>query len=451
MNVDDALAEVERNYDAFEATLAKLTRIAGVSARSFPAAEVRRSAEATADVLRAHGIDGVRLLEVDGAHPAVYGERRGAGPTLLIYGHHDVQPPGRAERWTSPPFEPEVRDGRMYGRGTSDDKGGFLAHLAAVYAFASLPVNVKFLIEGEEEIGSPSLEKLLAQHRDLFACDYIVLCDTPNFATGVPALTYRLRGNCIVDVEVRALTQPVHSGKSGGLVPDPVQVLCGIIAKLDLSAIHARVHVDDAQLTAMRALPFDEATYRADVGLVDDAELTGDAPYERLWARPSLTVTAIEAVPMASAANQIADAARARLSLRTVRDLGTREAGELLVAAINAAAPRGVRVTTTIIGGPSWWEADPSHEIFAVARRALEKGFGAPAVTTGSGGSIGFVQPFAALAGDTPPLLTGVQDPPCNAHSENESIHLGDYRKAMRAAVHLYEELARYDSHSHAR
>ena len=444
MNVDDALAEVERNYDSFEATLAELTRIAGVSAHSFPAAEVRRSAEATADVLRRNGIENVRLLELDGPHPAVYGERRGDGPTVLIYGHHDVQPPGRAERWTSPPFEPEIRGGRMFGRGTSDDKGGFLAQLAAVRAWSSLPVNVKFLIEGEEEIGSPSLERLLAQHRELFTCDYIVLCDTPNFATGVPALTYRLRGNCIVDVEVRSLTQPVHSGRAGGLIPDPVQALCGIIARLNLQPIEARGQIDDAQLAAMRALPFDEATYREDIGLVEGAELTGDAPYERLWARPSLTVTAIEATPMASAANQIADAARARLSLRTVRDLGTREAGELLVAAIDAATPRGVKVTTTIIGGPSWWEADPSHEIFAVARRALEKGFGAPAVMTGSGGSIGFVQPFAQFAGDTPPLLTGVQDSLSNAHSENESIDLGDYRKAMRAAVHLFDELGRY-------
>lgn len=418
--------------------LAELVAIPGISAKSFPAAQVRRSADAVAQTLPEYGLTSVQLLETAG-HPAVYGERfiSRDKPTVLVYGHHDVQPPGREDRWLSPPFEAVIRDGRMYGRGTSDDKGGFMAYLAAIEA--SSACNIRMLIEGEEEIGSPNLAALLDEHRELFACDFIVLCDTPNFATGIPALTYRLRGNCIVDVEVRCLERPVHSGQGGGLVPDAIMILCSILARLQngIPGLDGRVHVDESQLAAMRALPFD-ATY---FGLLDDVQLTGAGAWEHIWARPSLTVTAIEAVPIAAASNQLADSARARLSLRTVRDLGTAEAGELLANAIRADPPHGAQVTAKVLGGPSWWEADPSHRIFTAARRALTKGFGAEAVMMGSGGSIGFVKPFADLAGDVPPLLTGVQDPHSNAHSENESLHLGDWQKAIDAAIHLFEEL----------
>jgi acetylornithine deacetylase/succinyl-diaminopimelate desuccinylase-like protein len=448
---DDAVAAVRANVPEYRRKLAELVAIPGISASAFPADEVRRSASAVAEMLLDHGMTGVRLLETAG-HPAVYGEMIVAShlPTILIYGHHDVQPAGREERWISPPFEAVVRDGRMFGRGTSDDKGGFLAYLAAVRACAetgALPCNVKLLIEGEEEIGSPNLGALLDEHRALFGCDFIILCDTPNFDTGVPSLTYRLRGNCIVDVEVRCLSRPVHSGQAGGLAPDAIMILCSLLASFQngIPGLDERVRIDDAQLAAMRALPFNEDRFRRDFAFLDGVRMTEQKPsWERIWARPSMTITAIEAVPIASAANQIADAARARLSLRTVRDLDSTEAGELLAAAIRSRAPLGVHVTATVAGGPSWWEADPAHPLFTAARRALARGFGAEAVMAGSGGSIGFVKPFADLARDVPPLLTGVQDPHSNAHSENESLHLGDWEKAMVSAVYLLYELAAF-------
>jgi len=451
MRADDAIAAVRANIPEYQQLLAELVAIPGISSAAFPADEVRRSANAVAETLLDHGMTGVRLLETAG-HPAVFSEMIVAPqlPTILIYGHHDVQPAGREDRWLSPPFEAVVRDGRMFGRGTSDDKGGFLAYLAAVRACTetgALPCNVKLLIEGEEEIGSPNLGALLDEHRSLFGCDFIILCDTPNFATGIPSLVYRLRGNCIVDVEVRCLARPVHSGQAGGLAPDAVMILCSILASLQngIPDLDARVRIDDAQLAAMRALPFDEDRFRRDFGFLDGVAMTRETPsWEAIWARPSMTITAIESVPITSAANQIADAARARLSLRTVRDLGTIEAGEILAAAIRSHAPLGVHVTTTVAGGPSWWEADPAHPIFAAARRALAKGFGAEPVMAGSGGSIGFVKPFADLAGDVPPLLTGVQGPHSNAHSENESLHLGDWEKAMVSAVYLFHELAAF-------
>lgn len=447
----DAVAAVRANLPAYQRLLVDLVAIAGISAKSFPADEVRRSANAVADTLIDHGMTSVRLLETAG-HPAVYGQIvvSPQSPTILIYGHHDVPPPGPEERWTSPPLEAVVRDGRMYGRGTSDDKGGFLAWLAAIRACAetgNLPCNVKLLIEGEEEIGSPNLGALLEEHRALFGCDFIVLCDTPNFATGVPSLTYRLRGNCIVDVEVRCLARPVHSGQAGGLAPDAIMILCSILASLQrgIPGLDERVQVDDAQLAAMRALPFDSDRFRRDFAFLEGVRAIEENPsWEHIWARPSLAITAIEAVPIAAAANQIADAARARLSLRTVRDLDSAEAGALLADAIRSRAPFGAHITATVLGGPSWWEADPSHPIFTAARRALTLGYGAEVVMAGSGGSIGFVKPFADLSPNVPPLLTGVQDPHSNAHSENESLHLGDWEKAMVSAVYLFHELATF-------
>ncbi len=236
--VQAALGHVQQNVARTRERLASLVRIPSVSAEGFPASEVRRSAEATAALLREAGLENVRLLEMPGQHPYVYGDwlhAKGA-PTLLVYGHHDVQPAGRPEKWTSPAFEATERDGRLYGRGAVDDKGTFVTHVAAVEAWLQtcgrLPLNVKFMIEGEEEIGSPGLDAFLARYGRELAADVAVLADTGNFDVGYPALTYQLRGICQVDVEVRCLDQPIHSGFWGGPVPDAVRILMRLIASL---------------------------------------------------------------------------------------------------------------------------------------------------------------------------------------------------------------------------
>jgi cysteinylglycine-S-conjugate dipeptidase len=455
-----ALKYADQHFDDFKDTLVALSRIPSISAEGFPPAEVRRSAEAMGDALRLAGVEKVQILEIPDVHPYVYGEwmHRAGAPTILLYGHHDVQPPGRPEKWQSPAFTPTERGGRLFGRGTADDKGGCMAHIGAVTAYlkgtGGLPCNVKFLIEGEEEIGSENLGKFLEKYRHMMAADFIVLSDTANFDTGVPALTYQLRGICQVDVEVKVLDHPLHSGMWGGPVPDPVQVLSALIAdlrnkdgSLDIPGLYKDVaRPSKKQLRRIRSLPFDEKKFKKEGGLVKGAKLWGEkgySVYEQLWTRPSLTVIAMESHPIAGSSNQIVDSARARLSLRTVPNIDGKKAGEALVKKLTKKPPFGVEVTATMNGSTPWWTTDPEGPAFEAARRALKSGFKKDTAMIGAGGSIGFVQPFADLLGGAPCLLMGVEDPLCNAHSENESLHLGDFKKCITSAVHLYDELSR--------
>jgi len=458
--VDDALRHADAQVGETKERLADLVRIPSVSAEGFPAGEVRRSANTTAALLLEAGLENVRLLEMPGQHPYVYADwlHADGAPTLLVYGHHDVQPPGRPERWVTPAFEPTERDGRLYGRGAVDDKGTFITHVAAARAWLAtsgrLPLNLKVLIEGEEEIGSPGLEAFLRRHGRRLAADVAVLADTGNIAVGHPALTYQLRGICEVDVEVRCLAQPVHSGFWGGPVPDAVRILARLIADLEkpdgslnVPGLYRTVAKAGArQLQRMRALPFREAEFRASAAMKPGTRLVGEKGYsvwERLWTRPALTVIALEAHPVLGSSNQIIDSARARLSLRTVPRMDGQETGALLVKKLTSRPPAGAKVTARVTGVSSWWTTDPEGPAFEAARRALRKGFGREAAMIGAGGSIGFVQPFSDTLGGVPCLLMGVEDPGSAVHSENESLHLGDFRKAIRAAVHLYDELSR--------
>ena len=444
------LRTVDRQFDEMKHALVELARIPGVSAPGFPPAEVRRSADAFAALPRRAGLENVEVLELPGVHPYVYGDwlKRKGAPTVVLYGHHDVVPPGRTERWRTPPFEPVERKGRVYGRGTADDKGGILVHVAAVAAYlratGALPCNVKFLVEGEEEIGSENLGAFLRQQARRMTGDAVVLSDTANFDTGVPGLTYRLRGLCVVDVEVRCLERPVHSGQRGGLVPDAVQILCGLIARLgradgrlNVPGLYRRVKTTAARQRArLRRLPFDARRIGRQVGLLPGVRLTGEkgfSAYETIWTRPALTVIAFEAQPLQGSSNQVLDSARARISMRTVPDMDSRGAAAARAADAHAAAAAAV---------------EPLGPAFEAARRALARGFGREPALMGAGGSIGFVQPFADFLKGAPCLLTGVEDPLCGAHSENESLHLGDWRKCMKSAVYLYDELSRLERRS---
>jgi acetylornithine deacetylase/succinyl-diaminopimelate desuccinylase-like protein len=457
--VREALGDLDTRLDHWKQTLIEWSRIPGVSAAGFPPEEVRRSAQAVAQTLRDVGVEHVEVLEIPGVHPYVYGDwlHRPGAPTVLLYGHHDVMPPGRAEKWLSPAFEPAERAGRLYGRGTADDKGGVMAHVAAVGSYLraakTLPLNVKFIIEGEEEIGSMNLGRFLEEYRARMAADVIVLTDTKNWDVGHPALVYQLRGLCRVDVEVQGLRQPLHSGSSGP-VPDPVQILCAMIADLrrpngalNVPGLYGKVARPSAKQRArIRRLPLSEAKFKKDAGMLPGVRLWGESGYsvlERQWTRPALTVIALEARPFLGSTNQIIEAARARLSLRTVPGMDAREAGRLIVRKLTTRPPYGVKVTAKVTGAAPWWSTDPEGPAFEAARAALKAGFGKEAAMVGAGGTIGFVQPFADFLKGAPCILMGVADPHTQAHSENESLHLGDWVKAMRSTIHLYDGLAR--------
>lgn len=459
-SVKAALTYLDAHVNEFQDQLVALSRIPGVSADGYPPEELQKSAAAVADVMKGAGIENVQILEVEGVHPYVYGDwlHNPEAPTVLLYGHHDVQPEGRPEKWVSPPYEPTVRKGRLYGRGTVDDKAGVMTHVAAVASYlksgGKVPVNVRFVIEGEEEIGSENLGRFLKKYRNMLDADFIVLSDTANFDTGVPALTYQLRGICQVDVEVKCVEQPLHSGMWGGPVPDAVQTMCKLIAGLQgkngeikAPGLYKKVAKPaKAQLKRIRKLPFDEAKFKRDARMVKGSTLAGEkgyTAYEKLWTRPSLTVIAFEARPIQGSSNQIIDSVRARLSLRTVPDMDPKKAGQALIKKLTKKPPHGAKVTAKISSVAPWWTTNPEGPAFDAARRALKKGYRKDTAMIGAGGSIGFVGPFANLLGGAPCLLMGLEDPRCNAHSENESLDLRDFVKSMRSAVHMYDELSR--------
>jgi acetylornithine deacetylase/succinyl-diaminopimelate desuccinylase-like protein len=457
---DDVLKALAAGFERTLCELIELARIPGISASDFDPAEVARSADWVARLLGEVGLDRVEILRVPGAHPYVVGEWLRAGddaPTVLIYAHHDVQPPGRLDRWEAPPFEPQLRDdGRLYGRGVVDDKAGLFVHVAAIRAWLEAsggpPINLKLLVEGEEEIGSPHLAEFLRKHRSRLGADVLVLSDTANLATGLPSLTTSLRGLVAVDVAVRALDHPVHSGMWGGAVPDAASALVGLLGRLfdPSGALAIPGLLDDVpQPTAeerarLAALPFDEAQFRADVGLVGSARLGGEpewSVYERLWLRPAVAVTALEGMPLAGAAAQLMAEARARVGLRLAPGQDPERARGLLVDFLRVDPPWGVEVRVEPQAAVGGWRTRATGPAFEAARRALAAGFGREPVEIGCGGTIPFVAPFAEVLGDTPALLLGLEDPPCNAHGENESLELEDFRKAARAAAHLFAEL----------
>jgi acetylornithine deacetylase/succinyl-diaminopimelate desuccinylase-like protein len=439
-----ALARFDARRDAYKHELIELCRVPSVSAGD--PANVRRSAEATADLLRRCGLQNVQVLEAENAHPAVYAERKSAGPTILFYAHHDVQPIGDRARWSHDPFDPIERDGRLWARGASDDKAGVVALIAAVASWIDPPCNVKFFIEGEEEIGSPNLDKFLAKYRDLLQADVVVLADSPNYDTGVPALTYRLRGMCQVDVEVRTLDRPLHSGRGAGVVPDAVKILCEQLASLRLDESDVAV-LDDDERRNLESLRFDANRIRKDAGLRDGvALLVSDDIPEHLWTRPAITIIAFEARPLAGAFNQILDSARARLSIRTVPNMDSRATGEAIVRKLANA-----HTSARVVAAAPWWRTDAKGPAYDAARRALARGYGIEPVMQGAGGTISFVRNFADAFPGTPLILLGVEDPPCNAHSEDESLHLGDWERCARSVIHLIAQLAELSPRAGAR
>ncbi|VAW08975.1 Acetylornithine deacetylase/Succinyl-diaminopimelate desuccinylase and related deacylases, partial [hydrothermal vent metagenome] len=397
--------------------------------------EVRRSGELVADLMRSSGLDDVRLLEIEGAHPAVFGSKKGpdGAPTILLYAHHDVQPPGPTEQWKTAPFEPFAEDGRMYGRGSADDKGGIAMHLGSIRAFGdNLPVNVKVFIEGEEEIGSEHLVDFLDTYRKLLSSDAIIIGDAGNWRVGVPGLTTSLRGLVDCVVTVRTLKYAVHSGSFGGTYPDAISALARVLAHL---------HNDDGSvavegLVTGDADPLDLAVDELDEQMlpVDGLDLMGSGTLtSRLWRKPAISVLAIEAVPIAEAINQIVPEARAKVSMRVPPGQDAEEALEALKAHLSASAPWGVDVTVSDGATGEAFDLDTSGPMYDAYRAGMTEGYGTEPVEMGMGGSIPFVAAFSERYPDADVLLVGVADPMSRYHGPNESVELADLESAIVA------------------
>jgi acetylornithine deacetylase/succinyl-diaminopimelate desuccinylase-like protein len=449
----------EPDLERARAELDELVRIPSISADAARVADVRASADAVEALMVEAGLGSVRQIVVDGDHPYVVGERTDVpeAPTVLLYAHHDVQPPGYVDRWTADPFEPREMDGRLFGRGTADDKAGVVAHLAVVRAWlaaaGALPCNVKVLAEGEEEIGSPGLGAFLREHVDALQSDVLLLADAGNWKVGVPGLTYSLRGLAGVDVRLRALDGPVHSGMAGGLVPDPILALARMLATIvDERGDPAfdgcwddYEPPDAAERARLDALPHNVDRLRADWGLRGSVEFCGDPDahvFERLWLRPAITVIGIDGHPIAGSSNQIVAEAAARVSVRVGRGQDPDRLNRALQAHLERRVPLGLEVTVTPYEAVPAWHCDPTGWAFDAATRALRAGFGVDPVLMGVGGTIPFVGPFADAFGGIPALLLGPADPSSRIHGEDESLHLGDWHSLIRSEIALLAELA---------
>ena len=436
---EDLAQAVDDLFPSLRERLEGLVRIPSVSAAGYDHAEVRRSAEATADLLRGAGMQEVRLLEMKGAHPAVYGEIPGpaGSPTVLLYAHHDVQPPGPSEEWTSPAFEPVERDGRLYGRGSSDDKAGILVHLGAIEAHRGKPpVGVKVFIEGEEEIGSEHLEMFIEKYHELLAADAIVIADSSNIETGRPSLTTSLRGLVDCDVEVRTLDHAVHSGGAGGVVPDALTALARLLSTL---------HDDEGRvaipgLVSRTAEPmFAEQWWKDVLGVAAGVDLIGEGSIEsRLWMQPAISVLALDAPPVAEAINQLVPVARAKVSMRLAPGQDPQAALKALTDHLINNAPWGANVSVTAGAIGEAFELDSTGPIYDAFREAFAASWGTESVDVGQGGSIPFVSALSDQYPQAAILLTGVADHRSQAHARDESLDLEELRKgALAEAIAL--------------
>lgn len=440
---DHLRARIHELMPQVRADLEALTRIPSVSLDSFDQAQVDRSAEAVADLLRAEGMD-VQIVR-EGGRPAVIGRLPApeGAPTITLYAHHDVQPPGDDADWDSPPFEPTERDGRLYGRGAADDKAGVMAHLAAIRAHDGLPpVGVNVFVEGEEEIGSDSLAAVLERHGDLVAADAIVLADSTNWQIGVPALTTTLRGMIRVVVEVRTLDHAIHSGMFGGAVPDAITALIRTLASLHDDAGNVAVQGLSQGLAA--DLDYDEARLRLESGLLDPVSPIGtDSILSRLWTKPSITTIGIDAPSVDTASNTLVPSARAKVSMRIAANEDPRHAYDLLRDHLAAHAPWGAVVDVRLDDEGGGFNADAEGPVYDAARSSFADAWdGQQPVDIGVGGSIPFVAAFAEKFPQAAILVTGVEDPDSRAHGANESLHLGEFERVCLAEALLLDRLA---------
>jgi acetylornithine deacetylase/succinyl-diaminopimelate desuccinylase-like protein len=427
------------------ADLERVVRIPSCAFPGFPPEPVHQAANTVVEMLRAAGVEDARLLDIPDGYPAVYGEVRATSdtPTVLLYAHYDIQPAGKEAAWTSPPFEPTVRDGRMYGRGAADDKSGVIMHVAALRALRwRLPCNVKVIIEGEEETNSHLGDYVIA-NPELFRADVVISADAGNVRVGRPTLTTALRGVVSCSVEVRTLRGAVHSGQFGGPAPDALIALSRMIASLH----------DERGNVAIEGLAsgawtgggdLSEDGFRRGAGVVDGADLIGDGSIaDRLWSKPSVNVIGIDAPPYEGAANALVPVARAHVSLRVAPGDDVRRARKLLMEHLRKAAPWGVQVEIKPGGAGPGFAAKTDGPAYAAARRVMANVFGVETIMGGAGGTIPLMNVFQHVSRHAEIITWGAEDGAAAIHAPDESVDLGELERMIVAEATLLEELGK--------
>jgi acetylornithine deacetylase/succinyl-diaminopimelate desuccinylase-like protein len=447
---------IHTSRDRYVAELKTYLAIPSISALPAHASDVRRCAEWTADEMRRVGLENVRLIETPG-NPVVYGDWLHAegAPTILFYGHYDVQPVDPVDLWESPPFDATVRDGEIYARGAADDKGQVFMHLKAIEAHLKkagrLPVNIKLIVEGEEEVGSANLDSFVRANKALLAADVVVISDSAMFDRGVPSICYALRGLVYFQIDVRGTKSDLHSGVFGGAVVNPAMALAQMLAQMKDRGGRVKIPgfyddvrpLSDAERAEWQKLPFSERKYRKDLGA---PKLAGEAGYsvlERVWARPTFEINGLLGGFTGEGAKTVIPAvAMAKVSMRLVPDQDPDNIARLFDAYVKKVAPKTVEVTVTRMHGGKPWITAYDNPFVQAAGRAIEQGFGKTPVFCREGGSIPVVSTFQEELG-LPAVLFGVGLPDENAHAPNERLDLNNFHNGVVAASILYDEIAK--------
>ena len=428
--------------------LKDLVAIESVSADRARAGEVERTALAIVRLLEDAGCPDARVVRANGGAPAVlarFPALKGM-PTVCLYAHHDVQPEGDPAGWATPPFvATEIKD-RLFGRGTSDDKGGFAVHLAALRAFGGKPpVGVTLFIEGEEEVGSTDLAQLLDEHRSELAADVFVIADSGNWAVGQPAFTTSLRGLAGCTVEVRTLDHAVHSGEYGGVVPDALTALCRLLATLHDD--QGNVAIAGLATAPAPALEYPPERLREESGILDGVAWIGSGSLsERMWCKPAISVIALDATQVDKASNTLIPVARAKISARVAPGDDAAKALAALITHVNDHAPWGAHVSVTDGEASEPSVTDFTGPYAEAARAAFTQAWGVEPVFIGQGGSIPVVAAFSKAFPEATILVTAVGDPDSRAHGANESLHLGDFAAACLAETLMLDAFAHVSS-----
>ena len=447
---------INANRDRYVDELKSYLAIPSISALPEHTGDVRRCAEWTAGEMRRVGLQNVQLIETPG-NPVVYGDWLGApgAQTILFYGHYDVQPVDPLELWESPPFEATIREGEIYARGAADDKGQVFMHFKAVEAHMKqagrLPVNIKFILEGEEEVGSAHLDQFVRDHKDQLAADVVLISDSPMFDRGVPSICYGLRGLIYFQIDLRGTKTDLHSGSFGGAVANPAFVLAQTLAQMKDRGGRVKIpcFYDDVrplreeERAEFKKLPFKERRYRMELGA---PKLFGERAYttlERVWARPTFEVNGLLSGFTAEGAKTVIPAvAMAKISMRLVPDQDPDKIASLFEAHLKKITPKSVELKITRMHGGKPWMTDFDNLFVRAAGRAIERGFGQRPVFNREGGSIPVVSTFQEVLG-LPSVLFGVGLPDENAHAPNEKLDLGNFHSGIIASAFLYDEIGR--------